>query len=388
MLDIFSNLVSEIYATVLAPARWDATLADIGQAFGRSHAALVVSDGTTRALQHSAFPSGAAESYNRYYSRLDHVASAVESGAVGAVRTRAELTWSLEDSEIVTDWCRPYGFRDGLFVRLTGTPLTISLALATSQQSGPFDTAEHIALLHRLIPHLQQALRMGEHLDELHCRSADLAYASEFLRHGIIILAPRSQVLYTNPAADRILREDDGVRAQIARIESEDVRVDTRRSGGSFLWPRPSGRRPYIIHVLPLPQGAVAPIGVQRRTMIMIIDPTRDPEPPTALLRHLYGLTRSEAEIAVMVMRGQGLKPIADALSLSVTTVKTHLQHVFDKTDTHRQAELVRLLLTHDVNRYAGGDHTVTDVASRGPSARPLTRQSPGAGSTADADAS
>ena len=29
-----------------------------------------------------------------------------------------------------------------------------------------------------------------------------------------------------------------------------------------------------------------------------------------------------------------------------MATVKTHLQHVFDKTDTHRQAELVRLLLT------------------------------------------
>jgi hypothetical protein len=29
----------------------------------------------------------------------------------------------------------------------------------------------------------------------------------------------------------------------------------------------------------------------------------------------------------------------------SLATVRTHLQHVFDKTDTHRQAELVRLLL-------------------------------------------
>jgi DNA-binding CsgD family transcriptional regulator len=26
--------------------------------------------------------------------------------------------------------------------------------------------------------------------------------------------------------------------------------------------------------------------------------------------------------------------------------VRTHLQHVFDKTDTHRQADLVRLLTT------------------------------------------
>ena len=32
-------------------------------------------------------------------------------------------------------------------------------------------------------------------------------------------------------------------------------------------------------------------------------------------------------------------------MALSLATVKTHMQHIFDKTDTHRQAELVRLLL-------------------------------------------
>jgi DNA-binding CsgD family transcriptional regulator len=62
------------------------------------------------------------------------------------------------------------------------------------------------------------------------------------------------------------------------------------------------------------------------------------------MLRNLYGLTNSEADIALRVANGQGLAPISDDLSVSIATVKTHLQHVFDKTDTHRQAELVRLL--------------------------------------------
>jgi DNA-binding CsgD family transcriptional regulator len=44
-------------------------------------------------------------------------------------------------------------------------------------------------------------------------------------------------------------------------------------------------------------------------------------------------------------MRGAHLRDIADELSVSYQTVRTHLQHIFDKTDTHRQAELVRLLL-------------------------------------------
>lgn len=46
-----------------------------------------------------------------------------------------------------------------------------------------------------------------------------------------------------------------------------------------------------------------------------------------------------------MVLNGGGVKDIADRMSLSQATVKTHLQHVFDKTGTHRQSDLIRLLL-------------------------------------------
>jgi DNA-binding CsgD family transcriptional regulator len=37
-------------------------------------------------------------------------------------------------------------------------------------------------------------------------------------------------------------------------------------------------------------------------------------------------------------------KPVAFALGLSDETVKTHLKHVFSKTGTNRQADLVKLI--------------------------------------------
>lgn len=70
--------------------------------------------------------------------------------------------------------------------------------------------------------------------------------------------------------------------------------------------------------------------------------------PAVSLLQRLYGLTKSEAQVALLVMRGEGLSPIAEKLSVSLTTVRTHLRHVFEKTGIHRQAELVRLLATLD----------------------------------------
>jgi FixJ family two-component response regulator len=39
-----------------------------------------------------------------------------------------------------------------------------------------------------------------------------------------------------------------------------------------------------------------------------------------------------------------GVPEIAPVLGISETTVKTHLQHVFEKTGTQRQADLVKLV--------------------------------------------
>lgn len=337
-------------------------MADIGHVFGGVSAALVVSDGATRIIKYADIPADAAKSYAEHFARLDHVLSAVQTGPVGVVRPGAELMWPYERCEFATDWARPNGFEDGMFVRLSDSPSATSLALATPKRSERFDTGENVALAKRLAPHFEQALRMQAHVSGLTHRGSDLAWASETVRQAIVIVAPGSRPIYTNPAAERVLRSDDGLRICKGRFEAATRRADAKLQkgiaaalnpqtldiwGGSFVCARPSGRRPYIVHVLPIDHRTVASPRYGR-VIVVIIDPEREPEPPAMLLRHLYGLTKSEAQIALMVTRAEGLKPIAEELSVSVTTVKTHLRHVFEKTDTHRQAELVRLVLTLD----------------------------------------
>jgi DNA-binding CsgD family transcriptional regulator len=61
-------------------------------------------------------------------------------------------------------------------------------------------------------------------------------------------------------------------------------------------------------------------------------------------LRALFGLTRMEALVAAEIFRGEGLQSAADALGVGATTARTHLQRIFDKTGTRKQAELVRII--------------------------------------------
>jgi DNA-binding CsgD family transcriptional regulator len=167
-------------------------------------------------------------------------------------------------------------------------------------------------------------------------------------------------VINLNSAAELIVRAEDGLYIRSGRISATSSRAEqelhgaiqkalagepTVRTGRSLTCFRPSGKRPYVIHVLPSHRrNADEPLR-QPMALVLIIDPDDEPEPTVALLRRLYGLTGAEAEVALHVMHGADLKQISEELSISYTTVRTHLQHVFDKTETHRQAELVRLLL-------------------------------------------
>jgi DNA-binding CsgD family transcriptional regulator len=140
-----------------------------------------------------------------------------------------------------------------------------------------------------------------------------------------------------------VVTADLTARRRLTRSIAEALGADgvAVRGADSILCPRPSGLRPYVIHVLPASHEEG-----RHRAVLVIIDPEDVPEPPVDVLRRLYGLTQTEARVAVCVLRGDGVKTIAEELAVSAATVKTHLQNVFSKTDTHRQAQLVRLLLS------------------------------------------
>lgn len=79
--------------------------------------------------------------------------------------------------------------------------------------------------------------------------------------------------------------------------------------------------------------------------MIVIVDTQRKPASVPESLRRLYRLTQAEARIAACVLHGENLQLIAEHLEVTLSTVRIHLQRVFEKTGTHRQADLVRLLM-------------------------------------------
>lgn len=355
----FSRLVAGIYAAAIAPQHWESTIRDIHRAIGGNGGALLTAQKSVWSIQHSILPVGAAVGYAEYYHRLDAPMAAVEKSAVGTVRTGTELVIPQRHTEFYTDWLHPNALEDGLFVRLSRGPHPVCFLLHSAVRSEPFGTRERVRQFSALVPHLQQALRAQHALDDFAHEDADLHAALDSVDHGIVVIGPNGQVLNLNAAAEKALRGNDGLQLTAGRITAANAATnrtlsralnsaltgsaDNIRGGCSFTVQRPSGTKPLILHILPLHRLEEPD---RRRALVVLVDPAHEAEPSTALLQRLYQLTRTEADIALRVAHGAEPKHIAEDLSVSITTVRTHLHRIFDKTDTHRQVDLVRLLLT------------------------------------------
>jgi DNA-binding CsgD family transcriptional regulator len=66
----------------------------------------------------------------------------------------------------------------------------------------------------------------------------------------------------------------------------------------------------------------------------------------TDLLHCHFGLTPSEARLALNLVTGETLRSAAAELHISYETARTQLKSILSKTGTRRQAELVVVIVT------------------------------------------
>ncbi|MCC7167922.1 MAG: response regulator [Rhodospirillales bacterium] len=82
------------------------------------------------------------------------------------------------------------------------------------------------------------------------------------------------------------------------------------------------------------------------KILFYVQDPQKANIPAAEHLRSLFGLTKAEAELARCLAQGCDLSEAAGLNNITVNSARTYLKSVFSKTNTNRQADLVRLLLT------------------------------------------
>jgi DNA-binding CsgD family transcriptional regulator len=241
-------------------------------------------------------------------------------------------------------------------------PFSASFGVWRPARLDAFDRSDR-ALLEGLIPHLQRALQLNVRLAELEMARAASVELLDRLRQASLLVDAACHVLFANRPAEEILADRLGLQRSAASVLRADRRPDTAAlhrlvaraakpiadsddsAGGRLRLSRGEVRAPLTVLVIPL---RAEPHWVVRRrpaAILFITDPERTSDPTAKSLRQSFGLTRTEAAVALGVLSGGGLKAVAARLGIAPTTARTHLTAIFEKTGTRRQADLVRALL-------------------------------------------
>ncbi|TDM90188.1 LuxR family transcriptional regulator, partial [Lactobacillus crispatus] len=67
--------------------------------------------------------------------------------------------------------------------------------------------------------------------------------------------------------------------------------------------------------------------------------------PDPGVLQDQFGFTPADAALAIDILAGNDLAASATRRQITRNTARGHPRHLFEKTGTRRQAELMRLLL-------------------------------------------
>lgn len=67
------------------------------------------------------------------------------------------------------------------------------------------------------------------------------------------------------------------------------------------------------------------------------------------VLHQVYNLTPAESRVVSRLLDNPDVEAAAEALHISISTVRTHLKHIYRKTDTNRQTSLFHKIVTGPV---------------------------------------
>jgi DNA-binding CsgD family transcriptional regulator len=195
----------------------------------------------------------------------------------------------------------------------------------TAATSGRHETATQLALRYfECLPKPTLLLRPDGSIDSANAAARELLADRHCLR-----IAYGRVVGFAGKSSEPF--EDAWARTLAGRVSRAVV---TMFAGGAQMWQ---------VEMTPMDIEA-PPDPAELLLMVTIHAPVR-PERGIVALARIFNLTCAEARVLAHLAEDRTPAEIGSALGISVTTVRTHLQSLFQKTGARRQPELVRLAL-------------------------------------------
>ena len=259
------------------------------------------------------------------------------------------------------EWARPHGWVDvaSAVVEKSATSCTF-LSVVRHEATGVVDD-EMRRRMALVIPHVRRAYLIGKTINLGQAEAACFSDILDGLSAGMILVDGIGRVVHANAAGNAILGAADFLRTMHGRLVAGDASTNaafreilaTADAGDGAIGARGialpltahDGER-YVAHVLPLTSGVRRQAGLAFNAVaaLFIRKAALEASATPDVIGRMYKLTPAELRVLLAIVDVGGVPEVAAALGVASTTVKTHLNRLFEKTGVCRQADLVKLV--------------------------------------------
>lgn len=304
--------------------------------------------------------------YKNYYISKDLWTNAIEP--LPKVHFYSSLTLVPQkdylNSEFYNDWARQQDihYATGMYLS-TDSESSLRFCLQRTKNGGGY-AEEDLASLNLLGPHLKRAVDLHYQFSQLQLFNKSATQILDQLPLAAFLLDQDSTVRYQNSQAESLLSQDlqlNVVANRLALKGNESSRFSFMVHDAVASGQGQSAGSQTALNVIdtdgePQLEVFVSPFvvdnfefGFQHRKVMALVyakDSTIQPRFNSKAAMALYGFTQKEAQICFLLCCGDNVEKIANKTNTSSHTVRTHIKHLLQKTNSNSQSQLVSTVLS------------------------------------------
>ncbi|WKA26882.1 helix-turn-helix transcriptional regulator [Bradyrhizobium roseum] len=357
-----SDLISAVYDAAIESSLWESAIERVAGFVGGAGGGLFCKD---VGAVHASIPYRVGFQMPLPVALFQQIYPAAEGHFLGDLEQPIATTdlmssGELTASELYRQWAEPQGLVD--FLSAVVERSTISAAIFgvfRHQRNGVVD--DHARRQMKLIaPHIRRAVLIGRMFEFKAAEVATFVDTLDGLSAGMYLVDANGRLIHANAAGHALLAESDILRCVSGRLVAREAQTDralrevfaAAGQGDAALGTKgiavplsgSDGER-YIAHALPLTSGARRRAGVVSTAAALFVRKASLAVPSASqAIGSAFKLTPTELRVLMAIVEVGGVPEVASAFGIADTTVRTHVTHLFEKTGTSRQADLVKLV--------------------------------------------
>jgi len=362
-----SSLVDEIYTAAADPGHWEAVARRIQSAIGGHSVNLVFWNRADRRLNFAFSTTHSPEDlirWERDCRATDELLALHQLAEPGD----CWLTQDYFDEKTLRSLSVVEGFFDEFDCHLFNCNLIYRgdgaegvLAVARSLTDKPFSPEEK-HLMQQLAPHLQRAAAFNKLLVDAQQQSPMAADLLDKLSMAVLLVDEQGKIRVRNRHAEALYsrgvlvtnagglhvcdhKASQKLEAEIKRIAKAEGTL-TEGMHAVVPFADSQGRR-HTACCLPYraTEQQADFFGSRLRAVVLITEQACVSDIPLEDLCQAYGITKAESRVLHLLLLDLSTREVAEKLCVSRETVRYHLKNLYQKTGTHRQSELLGLVI-------------------------------------------